>query len=330
MNQYEMKQRAYQSNLKSRALQVLLYLIDRSNKEQTCFPAVPTIGKELHISISTVKRAMKELVDAGYVTKESRFRAGNRGQTSNLYTLYFPEQEECGNLDKAVSKAEKNKTITKKYEENTQKMIVDENVDCKNQNEIERSGAEQNIQSKKENLIVGSLKKRECKRKLNPILRHNGLTTKVFYSMWTGEEVSLIPPFLEVNKEIYEVYYKGKRKEQYFEQDLKIEHTKINKETGERIVVPSREDSFERLLEAEKQFAEDGNSVEDEVIHTIMVEKLQQTLKMLSEEENTIIQALFYENLSETELAKRLGIARTTLQSRKYKILEKLKEYFHY
>ena len=70
--------------------------------------------------------------------------------------------------------------------------------------------------------------------------------------------------------------------------------------------------------------------MEDEVIHTIMVEKLQQTLKMLSEEENTIIQALFYEGLSETELAKRLGIARTTLQSRKYKILEKLKEYFHY
>lgn len=45
MNQYEMKQRAYQSNLKSRALQVLLYLIDRSNKEQTCFPAVPTMGR---------------------------------------------------------------------------------------------------------------------------------------------------------------------------------------------------------------------------------------------------------------------------------------------
>ena len=67
MNQFEMKQRAYQSNLKNRALQVLLYLIDRANKEQTCFPAVPTIGRELHISISTVKRAMRELVEAGYV-----------------------------------------------------------------------------------------------------------------------------------------------------------------------------------------------------------------------------------------------------------------------
>ncbi len=33
MNQYEMKQIAYKSTLKSRALQVLVYLIDRSNKE---------------------------------------------------------------------------------------------------------------------------------------------------------------------------------------------------------------------------------------------------------------------------------------------------------
>lgn len=91
MNQFEMKQRAYQSQLKNRALQVLLYLIDRANKEHTCFPAVATISRELHISISTVKRAMRELVEAGYVEKESRFREGNRGQTSNLYTLIFSE-----------------------------------------------------------------------------------------------------------------------------------------------------------------------------------------------------------------------------------------------
>lgn len=94
MNQFEMKQLAYQSNLKNRALQVLLYLIDRANKEQTCFPAMPTIGRELHISISTVKRAMRELVEAGYVKKESRFREGNRGQTSNLYTLFCPKSKE--------------------------------------------------------------------------------------------------------------------------------------------------------------------------------------------------------------------------------------------
>ncbi len=93
MNQFEMRQKAYQSTLTSRALQVLLYLIDRADKAQTCFPAVPTIGRELHISISTVKRAMKELISSGYVSRESRFRERNGGQTSNLYTLRFPEPE---------------------------------------------------------------------------------------------------------------------------------------------------------------------------------------------------------------------------------------------
>lgn len=36
--QAELKKQAYDSTLKSRALSVLIYLIDRSNKELTCFP----------------------------------------------------------------------------------------------------------------------------------------------------------------------------------------------------------------------------------------------------------------------------------------------------
>ena len=89
MNQYEMKQIAYKSTLKSRALQVLVYLIDRSNKEGTCYPAISTMSQELHISVSTVKRALKELTVSGFVKKESRFREKNNGQTSNLYILCF-------------------------------------------------------------------------------------------------------------------------------------------------------------------------------------------------------------------------------------------------
>lgn len=90
--QAELKQRAYASNLKSRALSILIYLIDRSNADLTCFPAIPTMAVQLHISVSTVKRALKELVDAGFLQKDSRFRENNRGQTSNLYTLMFQEE----------------------------------------------------------------------------------------------------------------------------------------------------------------------------------------------------------------------------------------------
>ena len=129
----------------------------------------------------------------------------------------------------------------------------------------------------------------------------------------------------EVSRELYEAYYKGRRKERYFTHDLKQEHTKVDKETGRITVIPSREDSYERLLATEKQFAEETEDIEDAAIRAVMLEKLNEALHTLTDEETAIIHALFYQEISEVELAKQLGIARTTLQSRKYKILEKLK-----
>ncbi len=97
--QVKLKEIAYASNLKSRALSVLIYLIDRSNQELTCFPAIPTMAEQLHISISTVKRALRELVDAGYISKDARYREKNRGQSSNLYTLILRKQNGVRNND---------------------------------------------------------------------------------------------------------------------------------------------------------------------------------------------------------------------------------------
>ncbi len=91
--QAKLKEQAYASSLKSRALSVLIYLIDRSNQELTCFPAISTMAEQLHISVSTVKRALRELVDEGYISKAARFREKNRGQSSNLYML-VPQQKQ--------------------------------------------------------------------------------------------------------------------------------------------------------------------------------------------------------------------------------------------
>ena len=138
--------------------------------------------------------------------------------------------------------------------------------------------------------------------------------------------IALDGQVFEVSRELYEAYYKGRRTEKYFAHDLKEERTRVDKETGRVTVIPSREDSYERLLEAEKQFAEDAVDVEDAAIRAVLLEKLNQALHTLTDEESAIIHALFYQEISEAELAKRLGIARTTLQSRKYKILGKLKD----
>lgn len=119
---------------------------------------------------------------------------------------------------------------------------------------------------------------------------------------------------------------KGQRKERYFTHDLKKEHRKVDRQTGEVIVIPSREDSYERLIEAEKQFIEEVESVEDAAIRAVMLEKLNGALHMLTEKELGIIYFLFYMEISEVQLAEKMGLARTTLQSQKYRILEKLKD----
>lgn len=90
--QAELKQQAYAGNLKSHTLSILIYLIDRSNNDLTCFPAIPTMTEQLHISVSTIKPALKELKDAGYIEKTACFREKNHGQSSNLYTLLFVER----------------------------------------------------------------------------------------------------------------------------------------------------------------------------------------------------------------------------------------------
>ena len=164
MNQYEMKKMAYQSNLKNRALQVLLYLIDRSNKEGTCFPAIATIGRELHISVSTVKRAMGELVEAGYVVKKTRFRESNGGQTSNLYRLDFSENQNIPKSNKDDKVDQRKDTAEKKSEATCERVY---NHDVEN-----RSTNYKNVVGKRNSNVhfIG--------------LKH----------MWTGEEINLIPP----------------------------------------------------------------------------------------------------------------------------------------
>ena len=125
--------------------------------------------------------------------------------------------------------------------------------------------------------------------------------------------IGLNGQIFEVSKELYETYYKGQRKEKYFTHDLKQEHTKVDKETGEMIVIPSREDSYERLLEAEKQFAEEAENVEAVAVREVMLEKLNEALRILTDEDTAIIHALFYQEISEVELAKKIRNSQNNL-----------------
>ena len=78
--------RLYQSELPNRAIAVYLYLRGRANREGVCWPAIPTIARELKMSESTVRRGVRDLQKARFLLVEKRFR-WNRADSSNKYVL---------------------------------------------------------------------------------------------------------------------------------------------------------------------------------------------------------------------------------------------------
>lgn len=129
----------------------------------------------------------------------------------------------------------------------------------------------------------------------------------------------------EASEEVIDVLKQSERKMIYQEYDIKSEKFKVDIEKQRVFFIPSREDSLERLVESAAQFKDESMDVEKIVIDAIVIEQLKESLKLLDKEEYELITALFYEGKSEREYAAQCGISRTTLQYRKYRILEKLK-----
>ena len=66
--------------------------------------------------------------------------------------------------------------------------------------------------------------------------------------------------------------------------------------------------------------------VAETVVHAVMVDRLKAALPLLSDSEQTLIQAIFFEELSEREVGLRLGVTQSVVNKRKAKILAKLRK----
>ena len=50
----------YRTELSHRAVAVYIYLADRTNENNECWPAIPTIASDLKLSPSTVRRGIRD------------------------------------------------------------------------------------------------------------------------------------------------------------------------------------------------------------------------------------------------------------------------------
>ena len=76
----------YRTELPHRAVAVYIYLADRTNENNECWPAIPTIAADLRLSPSTIRRGIRDLKKAGLLETEQRYRKKG-GKSSLLFRM---------------------------------------------------------------------------------------------------------------------------------------------------------------------------------------------------------------------------------------------------
>lgn len=118
---------------------------------------------------------------------------------------------------------------------------------------------------------------------------------------------------LEVSQREYETFNKEEQRIKYIaraDKKLQIISYDNEDENGTVLINTIRDTSCD---------------IENEIERMIEIEQLKKALLKLTNEEYELIKALFYEEETVREYAERKGIPFTTIQSRKNKIIEKLK-----
>lgn len=101
------------------------------------------------------------------------------------------------------------------------------------------------------------------------------------------------------------------------------------REKKRQIVRQKKEVSLEALEEKGNILYEDRNqaSIEETIIRNIVREQLMKAFAKLSNEERLIIYGLYFDEKSEREVARMMGISQAAIHKRRNRILEKLKKF---
>jgi RNA polymerase sigma factor (sigma-70 family) len=140
---------------------------------------------------------------------------------------------------------------------------------------------------------------------------------------------------VEVSEAVYREYAAADRKMEYMELDLKRDRVlqdahgrAVTDENGCPVILPEREVSLDKLVSEEWDYPSSAPSPEDEVIERLEISALYSCLDLLDAGERALIDALFFDGLTEREYSSKTGIPQKTINDRKQRILGKLKKIF--
>lgn len=126
--------------------------------------------------------------------------------------------------------------------------------------------------------------------------------------------IPLYGMLMEVSEKDYTDFYKSGRRQKYIDErsaengDFSYDMLTTDDFNGEDILVDTSQE------------------IDDAVIHRIMLDKLRDSFVLLSDEEQKLIHEIYFNGLSERNLAEKSGVSQVAIHKRKIKILDKLKK----
>lgn len=121
---------------------------------------------------------------------------------------------------------------------------------------------------------------------------------------------------VEVTQEVYLTFYRMARRERFV----------VEKDRRAGVVLYSDLDTDE--LVGEDVLPDYSHNVEEEAIANVMYRKLHDYLAHLPEQDRKLLQAIYFDDLTERQVGQRLGMAQKTVNDRKHKALKKLRTMF--
>ena len=120
---------------------------------------------------------------------------------------------------------------------------------------------------------------------------------------------------VEVTREVYDAYYSVER------------HMRtLNEKDDRNGTVPYSNLDTKETLGVEMLRDLTAESVEDEDLLRVLSERLHYCLSHLPVSDQTLIQAIYFEDLSEREYARQVSLSQKGVNKRKHKILKKLRK----
>lgn len=121
---------------------------------------------------------------------------------------------------------------------------------------------------------------------------------------------------VEVSKEVYEVYKRSEWREEKERAVCAVRQVPISSLIGGEFGL----ENFHEYIELCEDIQNQEEEIED------IKDKVASAMEELNQDERALIQALFYDELSEMECAALLSISQPAVHKRKVKILAKLKK----